>query len=62
MVACCNYYSRRKIIMDIPDEITDLLYRMRSTRDSILWDDTVVQELIIDGALLYERFVLGNPF
>ena len=62
LVASCNYYSGRKIIMDIPVEIQNLLKSMRSLRDSEDWNESRAQELIIDGALLYERFVLGNPF
>ena len=48
--------------MEIPSEIEFLLeemYRLSKKED---WNESYAQDLIVSGALLYQRYILDRPF
>ena len=54
-------FSRRKIQMNIPDEIVSLLKVMYETSQSCDWSESDAQETMVWGSSLYEKFVLNDP-
>lgn len=48
--------------MEIPSEIERLLEDMYRLSEKEDWDESFAQGIIEEGAALYQRYILDNPF
>ncbi len=48
--------------MEIPSEIENLLDDMFRLTKEENWNESYAKNLIMEGALLYQRYILDRPF